>query len=147
MGLITALVLSLAMMVSLGQFKEVPAADWVKLAEATTNEFKFTEVAVRVNLNARPSTMKISYHTPADSKFDLSVQNAEMEKVGAFAIKTYKGKDLTMIDQVELTRSESHGSGCFRQTYVSSLSVANPKKRVGPGPGFGPPPPFPPRDR
>ena len=148
MGLITALVLSLAMMISLGQFKEVPAADWVKLAEATTNEFKFTNVAVRVSLHSTPPVMKISYDTEADSKFDLSVQNAEMGKVGEFALRNYKGRELNIVSQVEVTRSESHGSGCFRQTYVSSLSVPNPRRNGVPGASpFGTPPAVPPRDR
>jgi hypothetical protein len=144
MGLITAMVLALAMMLSLGQFQEIPAADWVKLSESLTNEFKVTNVAVRVNLTSQPTQMKISYASPNDSKFDLSVQNAEMERVAAFAVKAYRGKDANMIDQVAVTRSETHGSGCFKQTYTASVSVPTPRRSVIPGNPFGAPPP---RDR
>jgi hypothetical protein len=148
MGLGSALALTLAMMFSLDQFKAGAAAEWVKLAELTTNEFKFTNVAVRVNLHSNPPAMKISYDTEADSKFNLSVQNAEMEKVGEFALRNYKGRELNIVSQVDVTRSESHGSGCFRQTYVSSLSVPNPRRNGVPGANpFGTPPAVPPRDR
>lgn len=150
MGLISALVLSLAMMMGLSSFKDHASAEWVKLAEQTTNEFKFTNVAVRVSLIGNPTAMKISYHTPLDSKFDLSAQNAEMEKVAQYAAKNYKGRDLNQIDQFQITRSETHGSGCFKQTYVATLNVPNPRRGAIPGGNnpFGAPPPFPPpRDR
>jgi hypothetical protein len=146
MGLLAALVLAFGMMISLSQFQEVPAADWVKLAELTTREFKMDNAAVRVNLKAIPSVMRITYLTRADSKFDLTQQNLEMEKIANFAVENYKGKDLGLIDQVQINRSETHGSGCFQQTYVANFTLANPRRRTVPTgpPGF---PPFPPRER
>jgi len=129
MGAICMLALSMGMMVSLGQFQEIPAAEWVKCATAISNEFNFENVVVKVNLRNPPSSMKISYVTKESSKFDSSAQNVEMEKVAQFALQNYKGKDLTRIDQVEITRSEIHGRGCFQTTYVANLTVPNSKRQ------------------
>jgi hypothetical protein len=149
MGLVTAMVLAFGMMISLSQFQEVPAAEWVKLAESTTHEFKLENVSVRVNLNSVPSVMRIGYLTRADSKFDLTQQNVEMEKIANFAVQNYKGREMGQIDQVQINRSETHGSGCFQQTYVANFTLANPRLRTGPGNLPGPPgrPPFPPREK
>ena len=73
MGIIATVAVCFGMMVFLGQFQEVPAAEWVKLAEATTAEFKLEKVAVRVNLLASPSALQINYLTKADTKFNTSV--------------------------------------------------------------------------
>ncbi|MBI3856058.1 MAG: hypothetical protein HY293_10255 [Planctomycetes bacterium] len=141
LGAITALFLSIMMVLSLGQFTEIPAADWVKLAEATTAEFKLEQVAVRVSFRENPSQMRITYLTRINSKFDTSAQNAEMEKIANFAAQNYKGRDLGKIDQIQITRSETHGSGCFQQTYVAHFTLNNPRK--GSKQLF----PFPPRDK
>lgn len=147
MAAITALVLSLGMMISLGQFQELPAADWVKLAEATTAEFKLEKVSVRVSLSESPTAMHLHYLTKQDTKFSSTIQNAEMERVAEFAVKTYTGRDLYQIEKVLITRSETHGSGCFQQTYVANLTYTNPRRtppqgirRIG-GPSFPPRPP------
>lgn len=140
----TALVLTFAMMITLGQFQEIPAADWVKLAEATTAEFKLEKVAVRVTFAENPTAMHISYVTKRDSKFDAAVQNAEMERVAEFAVNKYAGSDLYRIERVRITRSEVTGSGCFQQTYVATFNYPNPR-RTPPSRRLGGPPPFPPR--
>ena len=131
MGLVTMLALSMGMMVSLNQFREVPAAEWVKLASGVTDQFKFENVSVRVSLIDRPSTMKISYVTKGNSNsFDSSAQNVEMEKVAQFAVENYKGKELNRIDEVRIHRSEVHGRGCFQTTYEADLTYANPKRKT-----------------
>jgi len=142
MGLVTMLALSMGMMLSLGQFQEVPAADWVKLAQGISSDFKFENVTVRVDArNAGPLKMKVAYVTKANSGFDSSAQNVEMENVAKYATEHYKGKELTKIDLVEITRSEIHGRGCFQTTYVANFTYDNPKKRLH---GFRPAPPPPP---
>ena len=142
---ITALMLSLGMMISLGQFQELPEAEWVKLGEAVTAEFKLEKVGVRVSIHESPSTMHLNYLTKADSKFNSSVQNAEMERIAEFAAKTYTGKDLYLIEKVKVTRSETHGSGCFQQTYVATLTYTNPNRTPPPNRRMGAPP-YPPRN-
>src|SRR5262245_16365030 len=103
MGAVTMLALSMGMMVSLNQFQEVPAADWVKLAQAVTNEFKFDTVSVRVSVRGDgPSALKVIYITSKNYTFDASAQNVEMESVAKFAVENYKGKDLPKLDQVEI---------------------------------------------
>lgn len=129
MGVVTILVLSMGMIVSLGQFQEIPAAEWVKLAQAISTEYKFEHVSVRVAFPATgPSAMKISYTTKPNANFDSSAQNVEMEKVAKFGAENYKGRDASRIDQVEISRSEVHGRGCFQTTYVANFTYPMPKK-------------------
>ena len=129
MGVITILALSMGMVVSLGQFQEVPAAEWVKIAAAIAEEFKFQNVTARVVFRGdAPSALKVAYTTKPNADFDSSAQNVEMEKVAKYAVDNYKGKDLRKIDQVEITRSEIHGRGCFQTTYVANFTYAIPKK-------------------
>ena len=128
MAAIAAFALTMGMMISLGQLQEVPAAEWVKLAEATTAQYGLEKVSVRVDLMVKPTSLQLSYRTKTDSKFDATVQNAEMESIAQFAVNTYKGKDLHLIENVKITRSETHGSGCFSETYVANLTYVNPRR-------------------
>jgi hypothetical protein len=148
MAAITTVALVMGMMISLGQLQETPAGEWVKLAEATTARFNLDKCSVRVDLIGRPTSMQVSYLTKADTKFDTSVQNAEMESVAQFAVNTYKGKELYQIENVLVTRSETHGSGCFQETYVAKFTYINPRRaqpsRFGLPPA--PPPPKPPEE-
>lgn len=141
MGGVTALLLAVGMMMSLGQFQGAPAAEWVRLAESITRAFNLEKVAVRVDISSMPTSLTVSYITRADSKFDITQQNAEMEHVARFAAEFYKGRDAGMIEQVKIARSETHGSGCFQQTYVANFTLANPRRRlqVEVTPGFAPP--------
>src|SRR5438128_1929116 len=105
MGAVTMLVLSAGMMVSLGSFQETPAAEWVRLAENIGREFKAEPVSVRVNMRSRPSAMIINYSSLVDTKFNVSMQNAEMEKLAHFAIDNYKkGREQRLIDEIQVTR-------------------------------------------
>ena len=136
MGVITILALSMGMVVSLGQFQEVPAVDWVKVAAAIAAEFKFENVSARVVFHGdAPSAMRITYTTKPNANFDSSAQNVEMETVAKFAVENYKGKDLRKIDQIEINRSEIHGRGCFQTTYVATFTYPNPKQKA-PGDPF-----------
>jgi hypothetical protein len=136
MGCITMLALSAGMMVSLGNFQETPAADWVRLAENIGREFKAEPVSVRVNMRSSPSAMIVNYSSLVDSKFNVSLQNEEMEKVANFAITNYrKGREQRNINEIQVTRSETHGSGCFKQTYVARFTLQNPYANTFP-PGF-----------
>lgn len=130
MGLLTMLVLALGMMFSLGQFQDAPAAEWIKLAETVGREFKAEHVNIQMDLRKTPSSMKIAYSSLVDSKFNLSAQNAEMENLARFAIKTYKGREQTLVDEIQVTRSETRGRGCFQQTYVSTLTIPNPLRKT-----------------
>ena len=120
MAAITAVALVMGMMVSLGQLQETPAADWVKVAEAISSRFSLEKCSVRVDLLNRPASMQVAYLTKADSKFDTTAQNAEMESVAQFAVGNYKGKDLYMIENVLVTRtfSKAYGLAGFRVGYA-----------------------------
>jgi len=140
MGLLAMLVLAAGMAMSLSQFQDTPAVEWVRLSEAVGREFKADHVTVKITLQKNPSTMALAYSSLLDTKFNLSVQNAEMENVAKFAIKTYKGREQTMVDEIQITRSETHGRGCFQQTYVAHFTLPNPLKRTDrfPGSSFNP---------
>jgi hypothetical protein len=150
MGTATLVLVSIAMMFSLSQFQETPSGDWVKLAELITPEFKTQSVSVRVTLSEN-GYMKIAYVAGVDSKYDLSSQNAEMERLARFALKNYKGKDMRYVREIRVHRTEVHGSGCFQSTYVSTYTLPVPKpEREFPGPGAPVPggaSSFPPRER
>lgn len=130
MGLVSMLVLAVGMMMTLGQFQETPAAEWVKLAELIGREFKANPVSVRVTQHTFPVAIVINYTSLQDSHFNLSAQNQEMESIAKFALSNYKER--RRIEEVRLTRTEIHGRGCFKQTYVSYLTVQN-TTRGGPG--------------
>jgi hypothetical protein len=141
MGAITMLLLTLGMMLSLEKFQTTPAAEWVKLAEQIGREFKAEPVSIRVSLHSVPRVMVINYSSLLDSHFDLTAQNGEMEKVARFALKNFK--DAKKVDEVQVTRSETHGRGCFRQTYVGNFTLPNPvqKEDAFPFPGTPSSPP------
>jgi hypothetical protein len=130
MGLLTLLVMSVGMAISLGQFQEVSAVEWVRLSESIARQFKAEHVGIKVNLRTLPSAMIVSYSSLVDSKYNLSLQNAEMESVANYAIKNFKGREQTMVDEIQVTRSETHGRGCFRQTYVAHFTLPNPLRRT-----------------
>ena len=127
MGLLTMLALSMGMMLSLGQFQESSASEWVKLAELAGRQFKANPISVRVNLRDVPRTMVIAYSSLVDSHYDLSVQNTEMENIAKFALKNYS--QMKKVDEVQVTRSETHGRGCFQQTFVSHFTYQNPDRK------------------
>ncbi len=133
MGVLTALILAMAMMFSLGKYKETDAATRTKLSETIQAEFALDTVGTRVRIDRIPTALEVFYTTRADSKFDTSAQNAEMQKIAEFAVSRYEGKDLRFIDEIRVTRSETHGSGCFQQTYVGQLSVPNPLRGLRSG--------------
>jgi len=151
MGAITMILISIAMMFSLSQFQETPSGDWVKLGELITTEFQAKSVAVRVNFNMPPGHLKITYVAGVDSKYDLSSQNAEMERIARFAVANYKGRDMKYVTEVRVNRTEIHGSGCFQSTYVSNFTLPVPRReREFPAPGVAVPggeSSFPPRER
>jgi hypothetical protein len=151
MGTVTLLLISIAMMFSLTQFQETPSGEWVKLAEQIAAEFKAKNVAVRVIFSVPPAHLKISYLAGVDSKYDLAVQNAEMERVARFAVANYKGKDMRYVTEVRVNRTETHGSGCFQSTYIGTYTLPVPRReREFPAPGLPVPggeSSFPPRER
>jgi hypothetical protein len=142
MGLLSMLALSMGMMLSLGQFQETSASEWVKLAEMAGRQFKAKPISIRVDLRSTPKIMVISYSSLVDSHYDLSVQNTEMENIAKFSLQNYS--QAKKVDEVQVTRTETHGRGCFQQSFVSHLTYPNPNRQE-PIPGFRPDFPQPPR--
>jgi hypothetical protein len=141
MGFVTVTLLVVGMMISLTQFQAgSPAVKFVKLAEQIGREFGIETVAAEVRVDPAPGSLRISYLTRVDSKFDLTVQNAEMKKIAEYAIKNYQGNDRSWISDVQIQRSETHGSGCFQQTYLAHFTLPNPYRggRSSPDPQGAP---------
>jgi hypothetical protein len=127
MGFLTITLLVVGMMMSLTQFQAAsPAVKFVKLAEQISHEFKLEPVAAEVRLQPPPGALRVTYLTRVDTKFDITAQNAEMKKIAEFAIKNYQGNDRNWISDIQIQRSETHGSGCFQQTYVANFTLPNP---------------------
>ena len=142
MGMVAFFLVSIAMVLSLTQFKEVPAAEHVKLGELISSEFKAQNVTVRVGVTS-PIALKISYLAGIHSNYNTTVQNEEMERVARFALANYKGRDKKYVDEVRVTRTEIHGSGCFQDTYVGTYTLPVSRRAVdlaNPGPQVPPPP-------
>jgi hypothetical protein len=142
MGLLSMLALSMGMMLSLGQFQETSASEWVKLAEMAGRQFKAKPISVRVDLRSTPKIMVIAYSSLVDSHYDLSVQNTEMEDIAKFSLQN--NSQAKKVDEVQVTRTETHGRGCFQQSFVSHFTYPNPSRQE-PIPGFRPDFPQPPR--
>ena len=123
MGFVTLLLVTIAMVMSLTQFQETPSSEWVRLAEQITTEFKAQNVSVRVNLNVPPGSLRIGYLAGIHSNYSLEAQNAEMQRVAQFAAANYKGKDMRYVREVKVTRTETHGRGCFQTTYEGSFTL------------------------
>jgi hypothetical protein len=121
MGLLSMLALSMGMMLSLGQFQETSASEWVKLAEMAGRQFKAKPISVRVDLRSTPKIMVIAYSSLVDSHYDLSVQNTEMEDIAKFSLQNYS--QAKKVDEVQVTRTETHGRGCFQQSFVSPAAA------------------------
>jgi len=71
--------------------------------------------------------MVINYSSLVDSHYDLSVQNSEMESIAKFSLQNYS--QAKKVDEVQVTRSETHGRGCFQQTFVSHFTYPNPARQ------------------
>jgi hypothetical protein len=145
MGFVTLLLVTIAMVLSLSQFSETPSSEWVRLAEQIATEFKAKNVAVRVNLNIPPGSLRVSYLAGIHSNYSVEAQNAEMERVAQFAAAHYKGRDMRYVREVKVNRTEIHGSGCFQTTYEGNFTLPvspRPIERVQRGPvGEAPVPP------
>ena len=111
-----------------------------KLALAIKNEFHFESVGTTTQVTSTVEGLKrvlmVQYDTHADSKFDVDVQNREMDRVGKFAVESSDRGDRPRFVEIRVRRTEIHGRGCFQQSYVSDRVVPNPF-HIPPGP---PPP-------
>jgi hypothetical protein len=128
MGLMSALLLTVAMMFGLSAFQQSPAGARSKLGEQIRTEFSFAAAGADVQVYAQPSRLNISYETHQNSRFDVAVQNAEMQRVAEFAIGKVEPRTRVKIEELRVVRTEVHGRGCFQQSYVSALTFPNAQR-------------------
>lgn len=51
-------------------------------------------------------------------------QRLEMDTYGRYIVDVYKGVDKNNVKLIKVTRSEVHGSGCFRDKIDSTLGIS-----------------------
>lgn len=132
LGAITALLLVVAMMATLSQFKDTPAAMRTALAASIQNEFQFIATGTEVRTHAEKSWLRIVYEAKPDKNTALSKEASddEMTRVARYAIEHYKGRDRTLLDEIRVYRSETYGRGCFQSEYKADLTIPNPVKKA-----------------
>ena len=139
-GFLTAVFLVVAMFFLFKEFGQSRYSSATKLAQGIRSEFHFDSVGTATDSLPAPEGMKnvllVQYETRADSKFDVSAQNQEMDKVAKFAAEKSDPFERKRIEEIRIRRTEIHGRGCFQQSYVSDRSVPNPYR----GAEVAPPP-------
>lgn len=148
LGVLTAMILSLFMLLTLDTYQQTPAGNRFKLAESIRTEYTFDSAGADVSPIDGKMVLRISYLTTRSSSHNADVQKKEMESVAAFAASKYDGKDRGAIQEIRVQRTELRGRGCFQKTYKNNHSTAAPAEWRGrPGlPGTNPflQPPTPP---
>ena len=149
LGCLTALLLSIFMLVTLDTYQQSPAGNRFAFAETIRTQFQFESAGADVtHINGR-MVLRLSYITKKHSNYDPAVQRKEMQDVLGFAMKTYDGKDKATIQEIEVRRTEIRGRGCFQKTYSDRHSSEAPpewKGRKGNLPRFLETPEEPPRN-
>lgn len=129
-GFLTAIFLVVAMFFMLKQFSQSPYSSATKLSQTIKGEFRFEGVGTATQMtptvDGPKNVLLVQYDTHADSKFDLDVQNREMDRVGKFAVENTDRSDRPRFVEIRVRRTEIHGRGCFQQSYVSDRVVPNP---------------------
>jgi hypothetical protein len=127
MGFITVMIIVVAMLLSLTMFQQSPASNRARLAQEVKNEFGFPEVGSDVRDILGRTVLIVSYESPVDSKYDLAVQKAEMEKVATFVEGKYDGDDRRSIQELRVRRREVKARGCWKKLIESDHSIQNPR--------------------
>ncbi len=126
LGAMTALLLTIAMLFTLDQYKASPAGNRFIFAESIRKEYRFDSAGADVGPIDGKMVLRISYMTTQDSKHDLAVRTKEMQTVADFAAAKYDGKDRGTIQEIRVLRTELRGSGCFQRTYSNAHSAPPP---------------------
>jgi len=137
LGFLTVVILVIAMLGALRTFGDSPQSNATKLALAVKAEFKFESVGTAVRDEGMKGALFVQYETHADSKFNQEAQLREMEKVALFASSKLDIGERKRVDEIRVRRTEIHGRGCFKQSYVSNHVQPNPNRG-----GMLPPSPF-----
>ncbi len=126
LGCLTAMLLSIFMLVTLDTYQQSPAGNRFKFAESVRAQFQFESAGADVTPVDGRMILRISYLTKKSSKYDTTAQRQEMESVTAFAAKTYDGRDRSTIQEIQVRRTEVRGRGCFQKTYTDNHRIAAP---------------------
>src|ERR1043166_3807590 len=129
-GFLTLVLMVMALLLVLKGYSESPYSTSTKLAIAIKNEFQFDSVGtvaeVAPTSDGLRSVLKVSYDTHVDTKFDVDVQNREMDRVAKFAAEKSDAEDRRRFVEIQVRRIEFHNRGCFHQKYQSERTVPNP---------------------
>jgi hypothetical protein len=129
-GFLTVVFLVMAMFLVLQKYNESSYSSATKLAQGIKNEFNFESVGTATDVlptsEGLRSVLLVQYDTHVDTKFDVTVQKQEMEKVARFAAEKSDAGDQKRFFEIRVRRTEIHGRGCFQQSYVSDHTLPNP---------------------
>ncbi len=140
LGFLTVIILVVGMLGALRQFGESPHSNATKLALSIKGEFHFESVGTVVRDEGMKGHLLVHYETHADSKFNSEAQLREMEKVALFASTKLDIGERKRVDEIRIRRTEIHGRGCFKQSYVANHVLPNPHRgSVVPPSPFRPP--------
>jgi len=137
LGFLTVVILVIAMLGALRTFGDSPQSNATKLALSIKGEFKFESVGTVVRDEGMKGALFVHYETHANSKFNQEAQLSEMEKVALFASSKLDIGERKRVDEIRVRRTEIHGRGCFKQSYVANHVRPNPNRG-----GILPPSPF-----
>ncbi len=126
-GVLGFLVVTILMWWTLDQFEGTPAGNMAKLANDVQGQFQFDGAGVDASREGKETILRVEYRTSRNSKYDLEVQNREMDKVAQYAAAGYAEERKQEVDRVHVTRHELRGSGCFQDTYTSNLDWVRKK--------------------
>ena len=127
-GFLTVIILVMSMLLMLKQYGDSTYSSSTKHALAIRNKFAFESVGTGTRDDGARCFLLIQYETHADSKFDLSAQMREMQKVAEFAVEKLDPAERKRFDEIRVRRTEIHGRGCFQQSFVANHSLPNPHR-------------------
>jgi hypothetical protein len=120
-GFLTAIILTLGMLMGLSTFEESPLSRQTKLALTLKEHFSLLSVGTEQLEEAEGRILRIVYEAPPLKKPTVvEAARTEMETVARYAMTRLPAVERKRIHRVRLKRVETLGRGCFQNTYVQS---------------------------
>lgn len=129
LGILGMGMLMLGMCVSLDTFAGSAAGARVKVAQGARSQFGFESAAAWLTMEGSKRVLHVSYVTRQSSGFDMTVQNAELERVGTYVVNHYDGTDKKEIDEIRVLRTEIRGRGCWQSRETQQVVRPNPHRK------------------
>lgn len=128
-GIVTVLLLIVAMLSLLGRVEALPAGDQVKVAQEIRTKHGFDHTGAIVRHERGKRVLRIVYTVTRDAgaAIDGDADRRELEEVAAYAAEHYDGSDRKTIQEVRVTRNEIRGGGCIKTTLTAHHTLPMPE--------------------